>query len=65
MIVEPFNQIEFSQRVNEELAYLGMEKQHLAKCVYVSEDRIKWGLRGKLKFKPEEVRAIKKILGMN
>lgn len=64
-MTESFDQKDFSQRVNEELAYLGMEKIFLAKCVYVSEDRIKWGLRCKLKFKPDEVKAIEKVLGMN
>ena len=64
-MTESFDQKDFSQRVNEELNYLGMEKQHLANCIYISEVRLTWGLRGKLKFKIEEVKAIEKILGMN
>lgn len=64
-MTETFDQKDFSQRVNKELAYLGMEKIHLARCIYTSEQRITWGLRGKLKFKIEEVKAIEKISGMN
>ena len=65
VMIESFDQKDFAQRVNEELNYLGMEKQHLANCIYISEVRLTWGLRCKLKFKPDEVRAIEKVLGMN
>ena len=60
-----FDQKDFCQRVNEELEYLGMDKLHLAKCVYIPEVRLTWGLRNKLKFKPDEIKAIEKVLGMN
>ena len=63
-MIENFDQKDFSKRVNEELAYLGMEKIFLAKCVYVSEDRMKFCLSGKIKFKPDEITRIEKVLGM-
>ena len=44
-MTESFDQKDFAQRVNEELNYLGMEKQHLANCIYISEVRLTWGLR--------------------
>ena len=65
IMIDNFDQKDFAQRVNEELLYLGMEKQHLANCIYISEVRLTWGLRCRLKFKPNEVKAIEKILGMD
>jgi ribosome-binding protein aMBF1 (putative translation factor) len=64
-MTESFNQKDFSQRVIEELEYLGMERKELAKSTYISEHRIVLGLQNKSKFKPEEISSIEKVLGMN
>jgi hypothetical protein len=66
---EDFDIKDFSLRVKEELEYLGMEISHLANCIYVPEHKLFWklsyGAKGKVKFKPEEIKAIEKVLGMN
>lgn len=64
-MTEKFNQQEFSSRVKEELEYLGMEKQELSQRTWIPEHRIKLGLRNRARFKPDEVKAIEKVLGMD
>ena len=62
-MIESFDQKDFSLRVREELKYLGMEIKELALCIYVREGDVTRKLRNKMKYKPEEVKGIEKVLG--
>jgi hypothetical protein len=59
-----FNHAEFAEQVIEELNYTEMTRITLAKAIYVYNSRLKGVLADGLKFKPEEVSRIRKILGI-
>lgn len=60
-----FNHSEFRERILDELSYLGLELNELASKCYVSTSRLSYVMNTKnSEFLPEEIKQIKKILGM-
>jgi hypothetical protein len=59
-----FNHINFRERINDELSYLGLELNELASKCYISTSRMSYVMNKNTEFLPSEINSIKKILGM-
>lgn len=59
-----FNHSEFRDRIKHELSYLGLEPYELASKCYISSNRIYYLMIKGKEFLPNEISAIKKVLGM-
>jgi len=60
-----FNHSDFRQRIKNELSYLGLELNELASKCYISVNRLSYVMNTeKSEFLPNEIKQIKKILGM-
>lgn len=59
-----FNHDDFRSRIKEELAYLGMDYSELALKCYINSSRMMSLLTKNVKFLPNEISPIKKLLGM-
>lgn len=59
-----FNHGEFRKRILDELSYLGLEYSELASKCYITASRTMYLLTKNVEFLPEEIKQIKKILGM-
>ena len=60
-----FNHSDFRERILDELSYLGLELNELASKCYISASRLSYVMNTKnSQFLPEEIKQIKKILGM-
>jgi len=58
-----FNHSDFKNRILDELAFLGMEKQELAESCYLPHGRMILLLQGKANFEHYEINVISKRLG--
>ena len=58
-----FSDIEFRLRIREELDYLGMTSEELAKSCYVNSDRAKRLIYGTESFNHTEIKEISRVLG--
>jgi hypothetical protein len=60
-----FDHVEFRERIRDELSYLGLELHELASKCYITTSRMNYVINTKSsQFFPEEIKSIKKILGM-
>ena len=60
-----FNHLDFRERIKDELSYLGLSYSELASKCYISTSRMAYVMDIKTsEFLPEEIKQIKKILGM-
>ena len=60
-----FDHVDFRERIRDELSYLGLELHELASKCYISVSRMNYVINTKnSQFLPNEIKAIKKILGM-
>ena len=59
-----FDHVDFRQRVKEEIKYIGMNYDELARNCYVDRERIIYVLTMKADFANEEIKRITKLLGM-
>lgn len=60
-----FNHLDFRERIKDELSYLGLSYSELASKCYISATRLSYVMNTKnSEFLPEEIKQIKKILGM-
>lgn len=58
-----FSDIEFRLRISEELDYLGMTHEELAKASYISSMRMKTLILSTGTFSPSEIKEISRVLG--
>lgn len=59
------NPAEFVKAIKEELKYLGMNFQDLAKSSYISWVKMQVLMRGKSQFSKEEAKEIKRVLNID
>jgi len=58
-----FSDIEFRLQIKEELAYLGMTYEELAKASYINPDRMKRLIYSVELFNHNEIKEISRVLG--
>lgn len=58
-----FSDIEFRLRIREELDYLGMTSEELAKSCYINQNRMKRLIFSTGTFSPSEIKEISRVLG--
>ena len=58
-----FSDIEFRLRIREELDYLGMTSEELAKSCYINQDRMKRLIYNVELFNHPEIKEISRVLG--
>ena len=58
-----FSSIEFRLRIREELEYLGMTIEELAKATYISENRIRRLTQNAESFNSNDIKEISRVLG--
>lgn len=58
-----FSDIEFRLRIREELDYLGITHEELAKASYISSMRMKTLILSTGTFSPSEIKEISRVLG--
>ena len=58
-----FNHQDFTQRIREELEFIGLEQTELAKSLYMTQDRISRLLHNRTQYTSDEIFRISKRLG--
>ena len=58
-----FSSIEFRLQIREELEYLGMSIEELAKATYISENRIRRLTQNAESFNSNDIKEISRVLG--
>lgn len=58
-----FNHKDFTQRILEELEFIGLEQTELAKSLYMTQDRISRLLHNRTQYTSDEIFRISKRLG--
>ena len=58
-----FNHKDFTQRILEELKFIGLEQTELAKSLYMTQDRMSRLLHNKTQYTSDEIFRISKRLG--
>ena len=58
-----FNHKDFTQRILEELEFIGLEQTELAKSLYMTQDRMSRLLHNKTQYTSDEIFRISKRLG--
>ena len=58
-----FNHKDFTQRIREELEFIGLEQIELAKSLYMTQDRMSKLLHNKTQYTSDEIFRISKRLG--
>jgi len=58
-----FDNLQFANRIKDRLTELGLEYYELAQSIYISKERMKSLLSGKIKFEYSEINTISKRLG--
>ena len=58
-----FNHKDFTQRIREELKFLGIEQTEFGKSMYIGEDRFKRLITNKASYTSDEIFRISKRLG--
>lgn len=59
-----FDHLSFKERIIDELNFLGISKEELAKSIYISKERMQSLLKGNIKFTPNEISQIRKRLNL-
>ena len=58
-----FNHKDFTQRIREELEFIGLEQTEFAKSLYMTQDRMSRLLHNKTQYTSDEIFRISKRLG--
>lgn len=58
------DQKDFIKNINEEISFLGWSLGDLSESTYISYSRLKNLMGGRINFKTEEIKVIKKRLGI-
>ena len=58
-----FNHKDFTQRIREELEFIGLEQTEFAKSIYMTQDRMSRLLHNKTQYTSDEIFRISKRLG--
>ena len=58
-----FNHKDFTQRIKEELEFLGLERSEFGKSMYIGDDRLKRLLNNNASYTSDEIYRISKRLG--
>lgn len=59
-----FDHFSFKERIIDELNFLGISKEELAKSIYISKERMQSLLKGNIKFTLNEIWQIRKRLNL-
>lgn len=59
-----FDHLDFRNRIKHELSYLGLDYTELGLKCYINSNRINSLLQKNIEFLPNEIKSIKKVLGM-